>query len=124
VAVLLGALALVAARVLAFASLEFRVPYPHVLGTLAELVVLTLGFVPPYYLLAPVDTTVRQVLPGAALAAVGWVLLQTAVCGYPLGADRYAGFGLLGAVVLFVTAFCLAATVLVLGGAVNEATDW
>ncbi|MFC7229702.1 YihY/virulence factor BrkB family protein [Salinirubellus salinus] len=124
VGVLLGAVVLLSATGLAFAYVEFRVPYPRLLGSLAALVVLAVAFVPVYYLLSPVDTTVRHVLPGAVLAAVGWVLVQLGFYAYAQHAGRYAAFSFLGAVLLFVTALYLAATVLVLGGVVNDAVGW
>lgn len=122
--VLLGAVVLLSAVGVTFAYAEFRIPYPRLLGTLATLVVLVVGFVPVYYLLSPVDTTVRHVLPGAVLAAVGWVLVQVVFYSYAQSAARYAAFGFLGAILLFVTALYLAATVLVLGGVVNDAVGW
>ena len=124
VAVLLGAVVLLSTMGVAFAYVEFPVPYPRLLGTLATLSVLAVAFVPVYYLLTPVGTSVRHVLPGAVVAAVGWVLVQAVFYAYAQSADRYAAFGLLGALLLFVTALYLAATVLVLGGVVNDAVDW
>jgi membrane protein len=124
VGVLLGAIALLSATAVAFAYVELQVPYPRLLGTLATLVGLVVAFVPVYYLLSPVDTSVRHVLPGAVVTAVGWVLVQVVFYAYAQHAGRYAAFGFLGAILLFVTALYLAATVLVLGGVVNEAVGW
>jgi membrane protein len=122
--VLFGALVLLSGVGVAFAYVEFQLPYPRVVGALLTLPVLVVGFVPVYYLLSPVDTTVRHVLPGAVLAAVGWVLVQQGFYTYAQHANRYAAFGLLGAVLLFVTALYLAAIVLVLGGVLNQAAGW
>jgi membrane protein len=122
--VLFGALVLLSGVGIAFAYVEFQLPYPRVVGSLLTMLVLVVGLVPVYYLLSPVDTTVRHVLPGAVLAAVGWVLVQLGFYTYAQHASRYTAFGLLGAVLLFVTALYLAAIVLVLGGVLNDAVDW
>jgi membrane protein len=122
--VLLGTLVLLSGVGVAFAYVELAIPYPRVVGAVLVLFVLVAAFVPVYYLLSPVDTTVRHVLPGAVVAAVGWVLVQQGFYAYAQHAGRYAAFGFLGAVLLFVTALYLAATVLVLGGVVNDVVGW
>jgi membrane protein len=95
------------------------IPFLGLVGTLLLFVTLTLAFLPIYYVLPPVDVSVRQVLPGAALAAVGWLLLQFGFQLYAANAGKYAAYGLIGAVLLFVTWLYFAAIVVLLGAAVN-----
>jgi membrane protein len=90
-----------------------------VLGTLALVVVLALSFLPIYYVLPPVEVSVREALPGAVVAAVGWVLLQVGFRVYAANAGRYAAYGLIGAVLLFVTWLYFASIGVLLGAAVN-----
>jgi membrane protein len=82
-------------------------------------VVLTLAFLPMYFVLPPVDVTLGEVLPGAAVAAVGWVLLQVAFRIYAANAGQFEGYGLIGGVLLFVTWLYFASIVVLLGAAVN-----
>jgi membrane protein len=89
------------------------------LGPPSAVVVLTLVFLPIYYVLPPVATSVRGVLPGAAVAAVGWVVLQYGFRIYAANAGRYAAYGLIGGILLFLTWLYLASVVILLGAAVN-----
>lgn len=97
------------------------VPVPFV-GDLRRLVlgaVLAVVFVPVYYVLSPVRTSVRAVVPGAVVAAVGWVVLQIAFRLYAASAGQYGAYGVLGALLLFVTWLYFASVVVLLGAAVN-----
>lgn len=89
------------------------------LGTLALVVVLTVALLPVYYVLPPVSVSVREVLPGAVLAAVGWVGLQFGFRLYAANAAQYAAYGLIGAVLLFVTWLYFASIVVLLGATLN-----
>lgn len=64
-------------------------------------------------------STAREALPGAVLAAVGWVVLQIGFRIYTRYAGRYAAYGLIGSALLFVTWFYFASIVVLLGAAVN-----
>lgn len=121
---LLGAVALLSAISISLTYVQFRVPYPTLVGQVVALAVLVVAFVPIYYVLPPVDISLRHVLPGAVLAAVGWVLIEVGFFYYAGTAGNYAAYGYLGALLLFVTALYLAAVVLLVGVVVNAALDW
>lgn len=113
------AIGLAVAVGVALSFLPLALPFVNVLGSLLLMAVLGLTFLPIYYVLPPVDPSVREVLPGAAVAAGGWVLLQIGFRLYAANADRYAAYGIIGAVLLFVTWLYFASIVVLLGGAVN-----
>ena len=113
------AIALVVAVGVALSILPLRIPFVNVLGTLVLIVVLTIAFLPIYYVLPPVEVSFREVLPGAVVAAVGWVILQVGFRIYASNAGRYAAYGVIGAVLLFVTWLYFASIVVLLGAAVN-----
>ncbi|MXR19220.1 YihY/virulence factor BrkB family protein [Halobacterium bonnevillei] len=113
------AVGLVVAVGVALSALPLDVPLLNVLGSLLLTAVLGLAFLPIYYVLPPVDVSIREVLPGAAVSAGGWVILQLGFRIYAANATRYAAYGLIGAVLLFVTWLYFASIVVLLGGAVN-----
>jgi YihY family inner membrane protein len=80
---------------------------------------LAVTFLPMYYLLPEPDIRLREALPGAALAAVGWTLLQTGFQLYAASAAQYQVYGVIGGILLLVTWLYLAAVVVVVGGVVN-----
>jgi membrane protein len=97
----------------------WQLPFVNVVGTLALAAVITVAFLPIYYVLPPVDVTLRSVVPGAVVAAGGWVLLQLGFRLYAANAGQYAAYGLIGAVLLFVTWLYFASIVVLLGAVVN-----
>ena len=121
--VLLGSLVLLSAVSVGLSFGRFGVPYPTLVGNLVALVVLALALVPVYYVLPPVPVKLRHTVPGALLCAVGWVLLQIAFFYYAGSAVSYAAYGLLGAVLLFVTSLYFGAIVLLAGVVVNVVVD-
>lgn len=106
---------------LAFVDLPFR--YPTLVGNVVAVVVLSLAFLPIFYIMPPVEVTIGHALPGAVVTAIGWVLLQVGFFYYAGGAGRYAAYGLLGAVLLFITFLYLGAIVLLVGVVVNVALE-
>jgi len=117
------ALALVIAVGTVLSMLSVAIPYANTLGSLVLVVVLTGAFLPIYYVLPPQDESVRAVLPGAAVAAIGWVLLQAGFRVYAANAGQYAAYGVIGAVLLFVTWLYFGAIVVLLGAAVNAVRE-
>jgi membrane protein len=94
-----------------------RLPYSNLVHAGALLVGLTVVLLPLYYVLPPIDVSVREVLPGAAATALGWLALRFLFGFYVANAGDYRAYGVLGAVLLFVTWLYFAGIVL-LGGAV------
>lgn len=120
--VVLPAVALAAALVVVLeAVLELAglvgLPYPDLVHAGGLLVGLTVVLLPLYYVLPPVDVSVREVLPGAVATAVGWLALRFLFAFYAANAADYRAYGVLGAILLFVTWLYFAGIVL-LGGAV------
>jgi membrane protein len=91
----------------------------QILGTVAFSVVVFAGL---YRYVAPVATRVRDVLPGAIVAAVGF---QAATAGFSVYLDRFAHFddvyGPLGAVFAFLLLVYVMAMVVLYGAAVAAA---
>lgn len=95
------------------------VPYVGVLGWILLIVGLTVIFLPFYYVLPPVDVSLREILPGAVFAGVGWLFLQAGFQLYAANAGRYQAYGFLGAVLLFVMWLYFASTLVLLGAVLN-----
>lgn len=115
------ALGLVVAVGVALSFLPLDFPFANVVGSLLLMAVLGLAFLPIYYVLSPVDVSAREVLPGAAVAAGGWVLLQIGFRIYTTMAGSYGAYGMIGGVLVFVTWLYFGSIVVLLGGAVNAA---
>ncbi|AKH98242.1 YihY/virulence factor BrkB family protein [Halanaeroarchaeum sulfurireducens] len=113
------AVGLVVAVGLALSVLSLEVPFVNVLGSLWLMAVPGLAFLPIYYVLPPVDLSIHEVSPGAAVGAGGWVLLQNAFRLYAANGARYGAYGMIGAAFLFVTWLYFSSIVVLLGGAVN-----
>lgn len=95
------------------------IPFIGVLGYVALIVGLVGVFLPLYYVMPPVEMTAREALPGAFVAAVGWLVLQIVFQIYAANAGDYAAYGLLGAVLLFLTWLYFAAVLVLVGAVVN-----
>ncbi|WP_066413586.1 YihY/virulence factor BrkB family protein [Halorubrum aethiopicum] len=103
----------------AFLAAADAIPAVEAASILALPVVLTVVFLPLYYLLPEPAVGIREALPGAAVAAVGWTLLQAGFQVYAASAGQYQVYGVIGGVLLLVTWLYLAAVVVVGGGVVN-----
>lgn len=103
--------------VLSVPSLE--IPFADALGLVVLIVVLVLVLLPIYYVISPVNTSVREMLAGSVVAALGWVFLQAGFQVYVSAASQYGAYGVIGAVLLFVTWLYFASIVVLLGAAVN-----
>lgn len=90
-----------------------------VIGLVLLLVGLVIVFLPLYVVFSDADTGVKQALPGAMVAATGWVVLQALFQIYTAAAPRYQLYGVLGGILLLVTWFYLAAIVLLVGAILN-----
>jgi len=101
----------------AFAAFNLSVVV-EALGVLALPIVLTAAFLPIFYRFPDTEVTVREVLPGAVLAAVGWTVMQAVFQLYASVASTSA-YGIVGGVILLVTWLYLAGAVVILGAVVN-----
>ncbi|MCU4926274.1 YihY/virulence factor BrkB family protein [Halobacteria archaeon AArc-dxtr1] len=88
-------------------------------STAALALLLFLLFVPMYYLFPEADVSVREVLPGTALAAGSWTLLALGFRVYVVTSESVALFGIAGAVLLVLTWVYLGALCLLLGAVCN-----
>lgn len=91
----------------------------QVLAVPVSLVTLTLVFLPAFVVFPDADVGVREALPGAAVVATGWTLLQVGFAAYTEVVGTSAA-GALGGVVLLVSWFYLAAALVLVGAVVNS----
>ncbi|TYL38926.1 YihY/virulence factor BrkB family protein [Natronococcus pandeyae] len=95
------------------------IPFAGLLSWVTLFIGLILVFLPIYYVLPPISVTVREIFPGAIFAAVGWTVLQVGFQIYAANAGRYAAYGAVGAVILFVTWLYFAGILILAGAVVN-----
>jgi membrane protein len=95
------------------------VPFIDFAGTVVLLLGLMLVFLPLYYVLPPVEMTVREALPGTVFAAIGWIVLQGGFQLYAQSASKAPVYGALAGVILFLTWLYFAGVLLLVGAAVN-----
>jgi YihY family inner membrane protein len=95
------------------------IPYVNVASTVTLVVSLTLVFLPTYYVFPDVSMTVREALPGALFAAVGWTVLAQVFRLYAANVDSFELYGLLGAALLLVTWLYFSGIVITLGAIFN-----
>lgn len=80
---------------------------------------LVIVFFPMYFVFPNTRQTVLTVLPGVAFAACGWTLLGELFGFYAANAGNYAIFGLIGAVLLLLVWFYIAAVIVLVGAMIN-----
>ena len=95
------------------------VPLVELASVLALPLLLTVVFLPMYYLLPYPPVSVREAIPGAVLAAVGWTVLQAGFQAYAASAGQYQVYGVIGGILLLVTWLYIAAIVVILGAVLN-----
>ncbi len=117
--VVVALVALVAVEAVAGDAAAAAVPFAGALTSLGLGLGLVVVFLPLYTVMSPPGHSVREVVPGAVLAAAGWVVLQALFSLYAANADQYQAYGIIGAVLLFLTWLYLGATLVLLGAAVN-----
>jgi YihY family inner membrane protein len=118
--VLLGiglALAGTVALGMAFSLLD--IPLAGFGGTLALIVVLTVVFFPMYYVFPSRPVTVREAVPGAAFAGIGWAALGAGFGIYASNAGSLQLYGVLAGVLLLLVWFYFGGLILLVGAAVN-----
>ncbi|MFB6164742.1 MAG: YihY/virulence factor BrkB family protein [Haloarculaceae archaeon] len=118
----LGALALSTLAIAAAWTLVV-LPVTLPLGGLLRPVALALGlivaFYPAYHVFPEVPLGWREVLPGVALAAVGWTVLQALFRLYVRFVARSGAFGAVSGVLVLATWLYFSAVVVLVGGALN-----
>ncbi|MFC4357418.1 YihY/virulence factor BrkB family protein [Halobium salinum] len=117
------AFALLVTTGVVLATVNLTIPAPRLFGNLVAVVALVLAFLPLYYVLPPVPVTVRHALPGTLFAAVGWVVLQVGFSYYTQTAGKYAAYGIVGALLLFVLFLYFGGIVLLVGAVINVVID-
>ncbi|WP_435119368.1 YihY/virulence factor BrkB family protein [Halolamina sp. C58] len=112
-----ASMALMFALAGAFAAFNLGVVV-EALGVLTLPILLTAAFLPIYYRFPDTSVTVREVLPGAVVAAVAWTAMQAGFQLYASVASTSA-YGIVGGVILLVTWLYLAGAVVILGAVIN-----
>jgi membrane protein len=90
-----------------------------VVNTVLTLLGLMVAFYPLYYVFPDVDVSPVGILPGVALAAVGWVVLKMLFGVYVAMSSVSDAYGVVGGVILLVTWLYFSALVLLSGAALN-----
>lgn len=119
VVVAIGGAAVTAIVLGASVAVPESVPYAPVTFRLAAVFGLSVALFPVYYVFPDVELTVREVLPGVVVAAVGWVALEWLFNLYVSVSSKPDVYGLLGSLVLLVTWLYVGGLVLLVGAAVN-----
>ena len=102
---------------------QLGLPFVQFWGRLALLVGLTLVFLPIFYVMPPVPVTVREILPGTVVAAVGWTVLQILFQIYARNAGSFEAYGVIGGILIFLTWLYFAGILLLVGATVNAVLD-
>ena len=102
----------------AFARFAAAVPYLGYLTPVVLVLGLVAAFLPMYYRFPDVDLGWRDVLPGAAFAAVGWAAFQSVFQVYLVFKGGGSG-GFFGGVIVVVTWLYFSGLVLLLGAVIN-----
>lgn len=102
-------------------SLQFLrdLPFPGLVSGGLLIIGLSIVFVPIYYVFPDVDLSIKKVLPGAVVAAVGWALLKAGFGVYVAYSSTQALYGVIGGVMVLITFLYFGALVILLGAIVN-----
>nr|WP_193570149.1 YhjD/YihY/BrkB family envelope integrity protein [Halorussus sp. JP-T4] len=93
-------------------------PFVGVIATIIQLAALVPVFLPVYVVFPDADVSIREALPGAVLATVGWTVLQILFRIYA-GVSSTSPSQFLGTALLLVTWLYFASILVLLGGVVN-----
>ncbi|SEQ33036.1 YhjD/YihY/BrkB family envelope integrity protein [Natrinema salaciae] len=80
---------------------------------------LTVAFLPMYYFFPDTDVSVREVVPGVVVAAVGWAVLQSLFQVYVALSSSSDAAGPVGAILLLLTWLYFGGLILLVGAVVN-----
>ncbi|MFW5974503.1 MAG: YihY/virulence factor BrkB family protein, partial [Natrialbaceae archaeon] len=95
------------------------VPLVGIGGTVGITLALAVVLLPLYVIVPDVPVGIREAIPGALTAAVGWTVLSVLFRVYAGNASQFDVYGVVGGVLLFVTWLYFGAIVLLLGAVVN-----
>ncbi|WP_049901493.1 YhjD/YihY/BrkB family envelope integrity protein [Natrinema sp. J7-1] len=121
-AVVFGAIGVALAATGATSIVFAFFPTNLVVGLVNPLVLvvgLTIAFLPMYYFFPDVDVSVREVLPGVLVAAIGWAALQSLFQVYVALSSSSESAGPIGAILLLVTWLYFGGLILLVGAVVN-----
>ncbi|WP_458206024.1 YihY/virulence factor BrkB family protein [Haladaptatus sp. NG-SE-30] len=119
IAVVLGVALMIAVGAVLGTPILAWIPFLNVAISSLLLVGLVLVFLPLYYVLPPVDVSIREALPGTLFAAVGWLVLQFGFQLFMSGSSKYGFAGILGTVIIFLTWLYFAGILLLVGATLN-----
>lgn len=94
-------------------------PFPRVVSEGLLILGLSVVFVPIYYVFPNVDLSLGMVLPGAVVAAIGWVLLKAGFGVYVAYSSTGDPYGVVGGVMLLITFLYFGALVILIGATTN-----
>ncbi|MEY7851383.1 YihY/virulence factor BrkB family protein [Natrarchaeobius sp. A-rgal3] len=94
-------------------------PLATVASAVVLAVLLTVVFVPMYYLFPQSDVSVAEVLPGTVFAALSWTVLAVGFRIYVATSESVALFGIAGALLLVLTWVYFGGLCLLLGAVLN-----
>lgn len=95
------------------------VPLPTYSGPLGLVVVLSVVFLPIYYVFPDSGVNIREAIPGAVFAGGGWTLLSIGFSVYAARAASFQLYGIIGAVLVVLTWFYFGGLLVLLGAALN-----
>ena len=96
------------------------VPLPGYSGPLGLLIVLSVVFLPIYYVFPDSGVGAWEALPGAVFAGGGWTLLSLGFSVYATRAASFQLYGIIGAVLVILTWFYFGGLLVLLGAALNS----
>lgn len=121
VVVLLAMVLAFAGTLLATALIAFapEIPTPYLTDKVVLVAFLTMTLLPVYYVFPDRDLSLRAVLPGTVLAAIGWTLLGSGFQAYVQLSSTAELYGVVGGIILLVTWLYFGALILLVGATVN-----
>ncbi|GAA2664649.1 hypothetical protein GCM10010436_95730 [Paractinoplanes durhamensis] len=96
-----------------------NLPFPGLVSEMLLIVGLSIVFVPIYYVFPDVDLSLKMVLPGAVVAAIGWALLKAGFGIYVAYSSTQDVYGVLGGVMLLITFLYFGALLILIGATTN-----
>ena len=95
------------------------IPVAEYLGPFGLVAVLSVVFLPVYYVFPDSSVDLREAIPGAVFAGGGWTVLSLGFSVYAARATTFQLYGILGAVLLILTWFYFGGLLVLLGAALN-----